>query len=146
MKLNMHANPFKNRVFHASRGEPLPAASGHRIPGSWWRPPLLTFPLGGEADPLGSTAARLVVGQHPQPVGGVRLEPPEAGSAPRSGVPRLGLARSTGSGRAGRAGPVELELIAAGRMGGGREGGRVGGGREGGYRGRNGQREIRQRN
>lgn len=66
--------------------------------GLWWQPLLLTFFLGDEADPFGGRAAQIIVGYHPQLVGGVGLETPEAGSQPWPSVLCLGLAGSTGGG------------------------------------------------
>ena len=68
------------------------------LSGTWCQPFLLTFFLGDEADPLSGRAAHLVVGHHPQLVGGVGLETLEAGSLPWPRVLGLGLAGGTGGG------------------------------------------------
>lgn len=62
------------------------------------QPLLLTFSLGDKAHPFGSRAAHLIVGHHPQLVGGVRLEALKAGCLPWPHELRLCLAGSARSG------------------------------------------------
>ena len=91
-----HSIPLANcsPPFRTSLPSGCPAAS--RAHGGM--PLLLTFFLGDEVDPFSDSAAHLVVGHHPQLVGGVGLETLEAGSLPWPPVLGLGLAGGTGGG------------------------------------------------